>query len=95
MASLDLGAGLREASGPGGLAGCSFCTVVSNSAITGPVSDSEGFSITGLSKPPTIEGLGDVLGCNISGADSLSVGSCNTYVNEVLYEIHHLKLYLT
>jgi len=92
MASLDFGADLREASGPGGLAGCSFCTVVSNGATTGPVSDSEGFSITGLSKPPTIEGLGDVLGCIISGADSLPTGSCNTYINEVLYKINHLKL---
>jgi len=92
MASLDFGAGLREASGTGGLGGCSFCIVVSDNAITGPVSGSEGFSITGLSKPPTIEGLGDVLGCIISGADSLQIGSCNTYINDVLYEIKHLKL---
>ena len=78
LASLDFGAGLGGASGPEGLAGCSFCTVVSDSATTGSVSDSEGFSITGLSKPPTTEGLGDVLGCIISGAESLPIGSWNT-----------------
>jgi hypothetical protein len=65
---------------------------VSNSGTTGPVSESEGFSITGLSKTPTTEGLGDVLGCIISGAGSLPTGSWNTYINVVLYEINHLKL---
>ena len=87
MDSTGFEGGLREGGGPGGLAGCSFGTVVSSSATTGPVSDSEGFSITGLSEPPSIEGLGDVLGCIISGADSLPIGSCNTYINDVIYEI--------
>ena len=75
MASLDFGAGLRGASGPGGLVGCSFCVVVSDGATMGPVSDSEGFSTTWLSRPPTMEGLGDGHDCIISGAGSLPSGS--------------------
>jgi hypothetical protein len=59
MASLDFAAGLRGAGSPGGLVGCSFCVAVSGGTTTQPVSDSEGFSAIGLSKPPTMEGLGD------------------------------------
>jgi hypothetical protein len=71
MASLDFGAGLRAEGGPGGLVGCSFCVAVSDGTTTQPVSDSDGFSAIGLSKPPTMEGLGDGLGRMVSGAGSL------------------------
>jgi hypothetical protein len=88
MASLGFGEGLTKASGPGGLAGCSFSTV--GSVGTGPGSDSEGFS-QGMSKSSTTDGLGDGLGCTISGAGVLTTGSWNPYINEVLYEINHLN----
>jgi hypothetical protein len=84
MASLDFREGLSGARGPGGLAGCSSCTVRSNSGKTGPVSKSDGLSITGLSGTSTTEGLGDVLGGIISGTGSLN-GSWNTYINGFLY----------
>lgn len=71
MASLDFAAALREAGGPGGLVGCSFCVAVSGGTTTQPVSDSDGFSAIGLSKPPTMEGLGDGQGRITSGAASL------------------------
>jgi hypothetical protein len=75
MASLDLEGALRGAAGPRGLVGCSFCAAGSECTTTEPVSGSEIFSTIGLSKPPTMEGLGDGMGRIISGAESLQGGS--------------------
>lgn len=75
MASLGLEGALRGAGGPGGLVGCSICVADSEGTTKEPVSGSEIFSTVGLSKPPTMEGLGDGIGRIISGAECLPGGS--------------------
>lgn len=75
MASLDLEGALTGTGGPCGLVGCSFCVAGSEGTTTEPVSGSEIFSTIGLSKPPTMEGLGDGMGRTISDAGSLPGGS--------------------